>query len=366
MEDQNSASVKKVTADRSARQGKFKTKKILITVIVVVVLIIIVLPVALYIYNPSAKTTRSIFKVLPYPVAIVDGRHVVTTRTLLADTGAVRHFYESQDLGAVGLRVDFSTDEGEMRLKIKEKDVLDKIIEDVIIKEAVKERSFSVSMEKVQKDILALAREKGSIEIFEQSLKELYGWDMDQFRDKIVIPQLYLDELIDYYINEEENDSNSWKKIQEAEKKINDDSSNFCEVTAKYSESKSAESCGEVGWFEKKHLEPEIADVVFNMTPGKVSDVIKSSLGYHIVFLDETRNVEKEEVDVEEVKLKQIFIVNGGFLEWFKNEKKTHRVWVLMKDYKWNNEEALIEFRDSRLEINEKKLRIKSEGDPSF
>jgi parvulin-like peptidyl-prolyl isomerase len=184
--------------------SKFKTKKFYIPLISILFLLIVVLPFALYFYNPSAKLTRSIFSVIPYPVAIVDGKNFITTRTLLADTEAVRNFYENQDFSSSGKRVDFSTKEGQMRLKIKEKEVLDKLIEDVIIKKASQKRGITVSEKEADNKIASLIDEEGSLEIFKDNLKKSYGWELDYFRDRVIVSQLYLEKLVDYYIEEEE------------------------------------------------------------------------------------------------------------------------------------------------------------------
>nr|MDA3815246.1 peptidylprolyl isomerase [Patescibacteria group bacterium] len=147
---------------------------------------------------------------------------------------------------------------------------------------------------------------------------------------------------------------------------LEDGSKDFCEAVSVYSDGGDSESCGEVGWFEKGYLEPEIASFVATMEEGGASDIIKSSLGYHIIFLEEKRKVEKDGAEVDEFRLKQIFVENGGFVEWVREEKKKYNVWVLMNDYKWEKETASIQFRDGKFEREENRIRIKSEGDPIF
>lgn len=340
--------------------------KIYIAIFIVAIFLIVILPIPLYVYNTSVKLTQAVFKVLPYPVAIIDGKNIVTTRSLFKDTETIRRFYESQDFASTGLRVDFSTPDGEMRLKIKEKEVLDKLIEDIVVKKIAEERGIDVTIEEAHKDVVSLAKESGSIETFEQNLNKLYGWNLEQFKKKVVVSQLFLKKLIDYYVDQEEKESDDWKRIQEAKNSLSEDGSNFCEIVNNYSEGETAKNCGEVGWFEEKHLEPEVAKVAFNLKVGEVSHVIKSSLGYHIIFLEEIRQIEKDGEKIDEVNLKQIFIANGGFVEWIKEEKKEHRVWVLIKNYSWDKNSASVKFRDNQLEIKEEKLRSKSEGDPIF
>jgi len=335
-------------------------------VIVAVLFLVVSLPLALYVYNPLEKITKPIFEILPYPVAVIDGNQIITTKTLIADAESVRHFYESQDFSSAGLRIDFSTEEGKMRLKIKEKEVLDKLIENAVIEKIANEREIVVSEKDIKNEIAGLTDKNGSLEILEGNLKKLYGWDLEQFREKVIIPQIYLKKTIEYYIKKEENKGDEWNRMQEAKKKITENGSNFCEIAGSYSDGETAGSCGEIGWFQRQSLEPEIASVAFGMKVGEVSNVIKSSLGYHIILLDETKQSEKEGSKISEVKLKQIFINNGGFVKWIREEKKKHKIWVPMKDYRWNQESASIKFQNNQLETKEQQLRIKSEGDPIF
>lgn len=349
--------------------SKFKTKKFYTVGAVAFIAVLffgVLMPIALYLYNPLEKITKPIFKILPYPVAIIDGNQIITTKTLIADTESIRHFYESQDFSSAGMRIDFSTEEGGLRLKIKEKEVLDKLIEDAIIKKTANKYGIIVSKEDVEREMTALADENGSLEVLETNLKNLYGWDLEQFKKKVISSQIYLKKMIDYYIEKEKNSGEEWNQVQEAREKIAEDGSNFCEIVKSYSKGETADNCGEIGWFQEQHLEPEIASVVLKMKVGEVSDVIKSSLGYHIVLLDEIKQSEKDGSKINEIKLKQIFINNGGFVKWMKENKKKHNIWVPTKDYRWNQDGASIKFQNNQLETKEHQLRIKSEGDPIF
>ena len=106
---------------------KFHFKKVLILLIAILVTISIIVPIGIYFYGPLGKITRPIFKKIPYPVAFVgEERELISTRELIQNVDAVRKFYEDQDLASKGLRVDFNTKDGKMRLKVKEREILDK------------------------------------------------------------------------------------------------------------------------------------------------------------------------------------------------------------------------------------------------
>ncbi len=265
------------------------------------------------------------------------------------------------------MRIDFETKEGELRGEIKEKDVLDKLVEDEIIRDIAKKNGIVVTKEEAQNEIQQKIQEFGDTQALIVNLEKLYGWDLDEFRDKIVIPQIYLQKLIAFYLENEQPKSKSYLKIKQAREELKEDNSNFGELAKKYSDGSSASNEGELGWFKKEQLVTEVAEAVYNIEPGKSTVIIQSTLGYHIVFLEGTRKVENEEGDeVMEVNLKQIFVRGDSFLDWLNEQKKESSVWVMLRKYQWDRDYAQVRFRDEKMRKIEKDLKMKSEGDPSM
>lgn len=57
----------------------------------------------------------------------------------------------------------------------------------------------------------------------------------------------------------------------------------FGKLAATYSQGAGAQQGGELGYFYRGDLMPEIENIVFNLEPGQVSPVIKTDLGFHII-----------------------------------------------------------------------------------
>lgn len=64
----------------------------------------------------------------------------------------------------------------------------------------------------------------------------------------------------------------------------------FAQVAAAYSSASDATSGGNLGWRTRARLPSVFADVVAKMRPGEVSNVLRSSSGFHIVKLVDERN----------------------------------------------------------------------------
>jgi len=340
--------------------NKTKIKKIALFVGIALVFLISFLLI-FYFLNPLKGFSRSFFKTIPYPIAFVEGDSI-TTKDILSDASSLKKFYETQDFSEVGLRVDFKTKAGQERLKIKEKEIFNKIIENILIEKIANSKKIFVSKEEAEAELVSKAEEAGNIENLALNLKKLYDWSLKEFRDKVIIPRLYLGTLIDYYEKEVHENQTEDAKIQKAYQELVEKKGDFNEISKKYSEGETAYNGGNLGWFRKKYLESSIAEKAYSMQPGEFSEIIRTSLGSHIIYLKEVRGEGEE----KEVNLKQIFTQEGSFLNWLKKEKSKFRVRIFVKDYYWNKDTLKVEFSDDLMKKKEQELRIKSEGDPSI
>ncbi len=65
--------------------------------------------------------------------------------------------------------------------------------------------------------------------------------------------------------------------------------SDFAAAAEQYSEDPSKGNGGDLGFFQQGSMVPEFDAKVFSMQPGEVSDVVKTSFGYHIIKLEEIK-----------------------------------------------------------------------------
>ena len=81
---------------------------------------------------------------------------------------------------------------------------------------------------------------------------------------------------------EEENSVKA--RLREIKKRIESGTS-FATMAVLYSEGPSAKDGGEIGYLGRAQLDPAYATVAFNLKGDKVSNVVKSAFGYHIIQL---------------------------------------------------------------------------------
>lgn len=75
----------------------------------------------------------------------------------------------------------------------------------------------------------------------------------------------------------------------------------FATLAVLYSEGPSARQGGELGYNNRADLVPEFANIAFNLKPGKVSKIVETEFGYHIIQLIDRKG---ERINVRHILLK--------------------------------------------------------------
>ena len=76
---------------------------------------------------------------------------------------------------------------------------------------------------------------------------------------------------------------------------------NFATLAVLYSEGPSARQGGELGYTSRADLVPEFANVAFNLKPGKVSKIVETEFGFHIIQLIDRKG---ERINIRHILLK--------------------------------------------------------------
>lgn len=314
-----------------------------------------------YILPASWGVTGKVRSVLPLPVATIGWSGVASFSDLSGNLSSVRHFYETQDFSKLGMRVDFTTADGQKRLKIREKEILNKMIEDEALRRLAVREGIHISEADATKVVAEQVRAIGGEEKgVAEKLSRLYGWSLAEFEDKVVLPSLYEEELRKRF----ESDSSQFadaKSKADRGKKLLADGRSFADAAKEVSEGRTADKGGAMGWFSYDDLILPLQEPAKIQKIGEAGDVIESALGFHIIQVDER----KTEKGKEFVRLSQIFIAKKTFGDWLAGEMRAMDVRVLAPEYRWNRETARAEFDDADFRRFETEILQKSEGDAS-
>jgi hypothetical protein len=312
-------------------------------------------------YAVPGEWASAVRDVLPFPLAVVERSQPISFREVAGNLGSIRRFYEAQDFSELGMRVDFSSDDGKKRLKVREKELVNKMIEDRAIESLARSRGTIVSDEMVDQSVKRRLDEFGSTGSVEGNLDRLYGWTLNDFKTKIVRNALYEEALRGLFEREGNGVDQAKLRIGDAEMALARGSP-FDLVARDFSDGRTAEDGGKLGWFVLSDLIPELRKTVEQGRIGVVGSVVESPLGFHILRVDDVQ----EESGLKRYQLSQIFVKKPIFSDWLSEQMKHMDIWVFDTEYDWNRETARLEFRDISMRDFEKELLLNKTGDPAF
>lgn len=91
-------------------------------------------------------------------------------------------------------------------------------------------------------------------------------------------------EEIDILVNEDMN--SKLKAAEEILAKVKENKEEFAKIAKEKSDdTMSALQGGDLGYFAKEEMVPEFAETAFSMTPGTISEIVKTQYGYHIIYV---------------------------------------------------------------------------------
>lgn len=144
------------------------------------------------------------------------------------------------------------------------------------LQEVIKEQLLSSQMQnKIIKDVMVTPSE---VRYYFRNLK-------DEEIPVIPVQYEYLQLTLIPEISAEE-DNRVKAQLRDLKKRIEEGSS-FATLAVMYSEAPESRLGGEIGYLGRAQLDPAYAAAAFNLKPDKVSNVVKSDFGYHIIqFID--------------------------------------------------------------------------------
>ena len=315
-----------------------------------------------YALPSSWRVTEQVRSVLPLPLATVGMSTAASYDDVADNLASVRRFYETQDFASLGMRVDFTTEDGKKRLKIREREIVNKMIEDKAMRILAAREGIVISEQEAAE---AVARELekigGSEENVKEKLSRLYGWDLVEFQEKVVLPSLYEEALLKKFEEKYSRSEDARGKAEQAAKQLAD-GRDFKDVAMEFSDGRSAEDGGSMGWFAYADLIDPLQEPAKTQKVGIPGSIIESPLGFHILQIDER----KLEGGKEMVRVSQVFSRKPTFVEWLAGQMSGMNVRVLAPEYEWNKEAARVEFGDPALRQFEEEILKKAEGDASL
>jgi len=231
--------------------------------------------ISLYRVKSYSSFLYGVTKVVPFPVAKA-GNSYVAYENYLFELKHYIHYYENQQ------KLDFNTDSGKQQLEEFKKRALTKVVDDAYIKQLAAEKKVTVSDKEVDEEIQIVRSQNrlgGSTKVFEDVLKEYWGWSINDFKRSLK-QQLLAQKLLPVL------DPETVARANQAKAELNS-GADFAAVAKKYSDdAASKDSGGEFGFpidQSNRDIDAEVTSELYKLKPGQVSDVINSGYSLEIV-----------------------------------------------------------------------------------
>lgn len=264
---------------------------------------------SLYKMKSYSTFLYGVTQVVPFPIARAGGSFVAYENYLFELKHYI-HYYENQQ------KLDFKTESGKQQLEEFKKRALDKVVNDAYIKQLAKEKSVTVSDKEVNDEIQIVRAQNrlgGSDKVFEDVLKEYWGWSVNDFKRSLKqeITKRKLLPLLD---------TETVAKANQAKAELNS-GADFAATAKKYSDDVSSkDNGGEFGYpIDKanRDISAQTTAALFKLQPGQVSDVINTGYTLEIV----------KNIELQGEKIRAAHIVNNfkdiqSYLNDLKDQKK--------------------------------------------
>jgi peptidyl-prolyl cis-trans isomerase D len=154
---------------------------------------------------------------------------------------------------------------------------------------------------KVKYAVVDTAKADASVQVTPDELRSYY----DQYRDQYRTPeQVKVSHILIKTPTPSADGKVDDKALAEARQRAEDilkqvkAGGNFDELAKKYSEDPgSAKQGGSIGWIGKGQTVPEFEKVAFSLPKGQISDLVKSSFGFHIIRVDDKQDAHTKTLD---------------------------------------------------------------------
>lgn len=271
-------------------------RRIVITSISIVLgliaMTIILTGLMLYKFQSTSGFAYNISKLVPFPIARVDGRFVSYEQYLFEVRSSL---YYLSNFTQEGVEID--SPEGQELIKETKRRILDKVQVDAVGYQLAKENGIEVSDEEIDEQI-HIFEVRGGIDQSEGTLENVlakyYDWDIKDLR-RVVEHQLIKQKLLPIL----DEDANA--KINTATEKLQSGMS-FSDAVKQYSEDQNtAKNGGKVGKVTRDdtNLSNEALDAIFGLEEDQYSQPIALPNGYYIFYINDV--IDESTVDVSQL-----------------------------------------------------------------
>jgi hypothetical protein len=269
----------------------------------------------LYRWQSTSAFMYQVTKVLPLPVARI-GNTYVAYENYLFELRHYVHYFEIQQ------NVDFTSDQGKAQLAEQRKKSLENTLNFAYVKKIAKQKNIHVSKSEVDSQIELLKTQNklgNDNKVFENVLKDYWGWTVADFRRSIE-----QELLTNKVLHALDTQAKTRADAALAEVKSGKD---FAAVAKQYSDDTATKDRGgELGFLISKtdrNIPSQTIDAAYKLKPGETSGIVDIGYGLEIV-----KNLE---VQGDKIRAARIFFAYKDINYYLNDYKDKQKAQVFIK-----------------------------------
>lgn len=230
----------------------------------------------LYKFQSTSSFVYGLTRVVPFPLAVINNRYVVSYNSYLFELRRYMHYYQTQQ------HTDFGTAAGKQQLTVLKQRSLDQALQEAYVQRLASTNGISVSKQDVDKAV-ALVRSQNRLgssnQVFQNVLSEFWGWSIDDFERELrqeLLAQKVVDKL----------DTKTHARAEQALLQLQQGAS-FADVAKSSSDDTVTKgNGGDYGFAINKSntdIAPQLVAELFSLQPGQYSSIINTGYSLEIV-----------------------------------------------------------------------------------
>ncbi|MFJ5763008.1 peptidylprolyl isomerase [Neobacillus sp. NPDC093182] len=228
---------------------------------------------------------------------------------------------------------------------------VDQIIADKIVASEAKKEKVTITEKEVNAEVDKLKESYGGEDVFDQMLAS-NNTTLDALKEdlksyltlrKLLIPQIEVtDEELQTYFDENKDSLGEAEQVKASHILVEDeatakevkqkltDGADFAELAKEYSTDEGTkENGGELGFFARGTMVTEFEDVAFTLPVNEISEPVKTDYGYHIIKVEEKKEVKEANFDDSKGEIKETLIdqkMETEYSTWLEEKKNDYDI----------------------------------------
>jgi hypothetical protein len=286
--------------------------------IVIVLVAIFLVGSTAYVYArpPTDPLVRALARALPYPAAFV-GRNVVLVRDFIFEYDALVKYFGS-----------LSEEADPLVTEDLEKNLMDTLVNRLMIERL--SRAYRVSLDPRQEsEFMQELLTNGSLsaEDLEAQIRDTFGWEMEEFRKRIVRPVVLSTQLSEKIAKDGNAQKEPRERIEAAYARLTGGEA-FALIASETNEDATAKAGGDIGFVSLDIVPEDWREAVTVLKDGAYSGVLETSDGFYVLQLLGTQKGE-EGAEETQYHLAVIAVAKRTLEELIDAELQKTRVWRL-------------------------------------